>query len=221
MKKIVLFSLTLLLIGGFLLAQNLSLAPKALAQDQPESPIKMSDFTPIDGANVFRAEVFEEVAGDSGILSSVKREVYGKPALLHNYIFTSATDSTSQMLIPHNNTVISETLPVFESGQTQADSSDGGNVKYFWYTLIPADTNNDSKLGDGDRRTLAVSDADGKNFTEVIKGVDELKGQFQKNASTRLVFYTSNGKTYKAIVDLAKKQATLTASLPDVAHPTL
>jgi uncharacterized protein YxjI len=76
------------------------------------------------------------------------------------------------------------------------------------------DTNDDKRLSEADRKTIAVSDVSGANYTEVIPKVDRLLNTFQISETNVLMIYETDGKSFVTELDLGQRIAVETKELP-------
>jgi hypothetical protein len=113
-----------------------------------------------------------------------------------------------QTLLPSNESIILNKtgLPSFDTNTAP--------VKWWLYSVVNADTNQDKKLTDQDKFILAMSDVDGKNYVELIPDVDQLLGQFMKSDTVLFFFYRQNDKKYYAKIDLQARKVISTAEYP-------
>ena len=145
------------------------------------------------------------------IEQEVDRGYYSKGAVSPaNYLVLNVKDKSAIRLVPKNNTLFIQTQKIGKNDK------EGKLVKTsgIWYTVVKADTNDDKHLSEEDRKTIAVSDVSGANYTEVIPKVDRLLNTFQINETNVLIIYETDGKSFVAELDLSQRQVIETKELP-------
>ena len=78
------------------------------------------------------------------------------------------------------------------------------------------DSNEDGRLDAQDKQTLAVSDANGQNFTELISDVEEILGRERLDDENLLLIYKTNGNIIAATVKITEKKIIQSKELPKV-----
>lgn len=129
-----------------------------------------------------------------------------------NYLILNTTDKSAIRLAPKNNSLF------IRAEKLGKNDKDGKLVQTsgLWYVLVKADTDNDRRLTEEDRKTVAVSDVSGANYTEVIPKLDRLHNTFRINETRILMAYEIGGKNFVTEVDLAQKKAIETKELPAI-----
>ncbi|MBE9031508.1 hypothetical protein IQ266_17385 [filamentous cyanobacterium LEGE 11480] len=128
-----------------------------------------------------------------------------------NYLFLDTETATFVKLLDDNRQLITNTSQ-FPTGPKAcrpktACAGQSETVKSIVYTIVKQDTNNDQRLTTDDSQTIAVSDANGKNYTELIQDADVVYHKVYKQATQRLlVAYARDGKRLLDVIDLTKKQ---------------
>jgi hypothetical protein len=87
-------------------------------------------------------------------------------------------------------------------------------VEWFLYSVVKTDTDGDKELSEKDKQTLAISDAIGVGFTEIIQDVDSLLGSAISESNRLLLIYKSAGKNYTSQIDLPSRKVLSTNELP-------
>jgi hypothetical protein len=120
---------------------------------------------------------------------------------VHNYVFFNKENETVHTLLPTNDYWIANTTSF------PANDEERGRqptvTQWFVYSLVKVDTDGDRKLTYKDHRTLAISDAGGNGYAEIVTDVEEVYGQTLREPATLLIFYRSNSKRQVAKIDLA------------------
>jgi hypothetical protein len=141
----------------------------------------------------------------------VDRGYYTKGAVSPtNYLVLNVKDKSAIRLVPKNNTLFIQTQKIGKNDKEGKLIKTSG----IWYTVVKADTNDDKRLSEEDRKTIAVSDVSGANYTEVIPKVDRLLNTFQINETNVLMIYETDGKSFVTELDLGQRTAVETKELP-------
>jgi hypothetical protein len=198
----------------------------ASASPTPAPKVWMTDFQPISGTPYLYAPIY--VATDEqrqSITKQVKSAVYSRnydsSLDIRNYMFVHRDNLTSNKLLANNTERIieleqfGETAPTSKTGKYSTPATRLKKVTTFWYSKVSSDTNGDKTLDAKDRKSIALSDVSGANYTEVIKDIDQIILIHSKGTDRRLVIYTTGTKHFVADVDITKRTATI-RELPSV-----
>ncbi len=149
---------------------------------------------------------FEELEGTRYLMAPVnsqpnyRQDSSAKKVLtIRNYLFVNANDKSAQRLVPENDFLFVNAQKVV------LERRDDKIVRGMWYEVVKADSNKDKILDNRDKKTIAVSDVSGSDYTEVIDEVDRFLGSHQKNSTTLLVFYELDGREYISEIDILKR----------------
>ncbi|MCC5635948.1 hypothetical protein LC593_08775 [Nostoc sp. CHAB 5844] len=162
--------------------------------------------------------LFELLKGTPYLMAAItsqqnyRQSYYEKEASsIRNFLFLNTNDKSAWRLVPNNNFLFlrHERLNLSTPPRDVVK-----NVQGIWYEVITADSNGDKRLTTDDRKTIAVSDVSGKNYTELIHQVDQVLGKHQLNDSTLLVFYTSGAEHFVTEINIPVRQAVVTKQLP-------
>jgi hypothetical protein len=139
-------------------------------------------------------------------ISSSREAEYSKGSFdnVHNYVFFNKENETAHTLLATNDYWIADTKSFPEK-----DEAGGGLptvTQWFLYSLVKVDSDGDRKLTYKDHRTLALSDAGGNGYTEIVPDVEEVYGQTLREPATLLIFYRSQSKRYVAKLDLVNRK---------------
>lgn len=129
---------------------------------------------------------------------------------IRNYLFVNANDKSAQLLAPTNNFLFLKAEEVFL--QRRVDKI----VRGMWYEVVKADTNNNQRLDKQDKKTIAVSDISGSDYTEIINGIDRVLGSQQQNSTTLLVFYELDGREYIGEINIPRRILVEQQVLPSI-----
>lgn len=177
----------------------------ANAEGQKDNNLKMSlgNFRELEGTPYLIAPVNSQ--------KNYRQSSYEKkPLNIHNYLFVNGNDKSARQLVRENNFLFLNAQEVVL--ERRADKI----VRGMWYKVVKADTNNDTRLDDKDKKTIAVSDVSGSDYTEVIDEVDRFLGSHQKTSTTLLVFYEFDGREYVGEIDILKRVLVEKVVLPSI-----
>lgn len=162
--------------------------------------------------------LFESLKGSPYLMATItsqhnyRQSYYEKEALnIRNFLFFNTSDKSAWRLVTSNNFLF---LRYEKLGLSTPPGDVVKNVQGMWYEVVTADSDGDKRLTADDRKTIAVSDVSGKNYTEIIRQVDQVLGTHQPNDSTLLVFYTSSAKHFVTEINIPARQAVITQQLP-------
>ncbi|WP_414619054.1 hypothetical protein [Calothrix sp. CCY 0018] len=160
---------------------------------------------------------FSELEGTPYLMAPVNsqlnyRQDYSenKQFTIRNYLFVNVNDKSTQQLVPKNDFLFVNAQKVV------LERRDDKIVRGIWYEVVKADSNNDKRLDNNDKITIAVSDVSGSDYTEVIDEVDRFLGSHQKNSTTLLVFYELDGREYIGEIDMLKRVLVEKVVLPAI-----
>jgi hypothetical protein len=180
----------------------------ATAAEQNKS---LGNFSSVPGTRFLSAPISN--SSDTGS-SSLSYSDYGNRNV-NNLVFFDPTTSRVTQLLPNNQAQIALTVTLPEV--TAAGSSEPPKqVNWFLYGIIKTDTNNDQKLTNADQMVLAITDAGGQGYTELIDKVDQFYGQTLNDANTMILIYSKEGKLLSSTVNLQKRQVTATKAFPSL-----
>ncbi len=152
-------------------------------------------------------------SGEHGGYSYLSSYDYSYRGDAYNYVFFNTVDSSINMLLPNNDYLIVQAI-------SYPEKNDNGKAtdptKWFLYRLIKRDSNQDGNLSYNDLETLAISDAGGKNYSEVISDVSLIFGRALRDENTLTVIYLKNSRKFYSIIDLINKEVSLTNELPSI-----
>jgi hypothetical protein len=204
MLRLITFCLVVCLALNSIACQNTqqSAASAAPPRANAGSPRTLGGFKPIEGTTYLMAPISSQPKGE--FLSK------GNYDNTHNYAFLNTADESAHQLLPTNDYIVAQTVRLPDEGRNEKGPA---AVQWFLYFLVKDDTDADRKLTYKDHRTLAVSDAGGWGYTEIIQNVEEVYGHALRDANTLLVIYRSGSKKYVARVDLPNRKVVSTSDL--------
>jgi len=156
------------------------------------------------------------VSGSSYLMGPIESQTEGEYSSkggsrsIHNYVFFNTADESVHTLMSTNDYWISETISFPETRESNQKSEP---VQWFLYFVVKEDTDGDKKLTYKDNRVVAVSDAAGMGFTELITDVEEVFGQAIRDSNTLFVLYRSKSKKNVARIDLPNRKVVSTNEL--------
>jgi len=131
-------------------------------------------------------------------------------ASTRNLLFSNMQNETNTWLLPNSDYLITSHRLINESNSYDKDKT----VITIFYQIVKADTNNDSRLTGNDKLTLALSDPEGNNYTEIIMNVDQVLGYDVINKHAIAIIYSRENIGYAAYIDLTTFTTTKEIELP-------
>lgn len=184
--------------GGYQLGRFFLREPTAntVANKKPQEDKKvktsLGNFRELEGTPYLMAPINARLNYSQ---DSVKKQAF----TIRNYLFVNVNDKSIQQLVPKNDFLF------VNAQEVVLERRDDKIVRGIWYEVVKADSNNDKRLDNNDKKTIAVSDVSGSDYTEVIDEVDRFLGSHQKNSRTLLVFYELDGREYIAEIDIRER----------------
>jgi hypothetical protein len=201
--RTLLLALALLLALGLAACSSPGTGPATASQPTPTpAPTKvLGAFAPIHGTDYLVAPIVRDATAREEGGFSLSSPGY-TPATTHNLIFVNQRDETIRQLLPTNDQVLvyRESFP-----EQREDDEEPLPITWFLYGIVAADTNGDEQLDQGDRQTLAISDAGGVGYTEVLSDVEIVLGTTLRDPSTLLVIVRQGGAYQLARIDLPSR----------------
>ncbi len=199
--------------------------PAPLSSVTPASPAStvklwMTDFQQIDGtpylyAPIYVATTEQRQSISKQIKSAVYSRNYDSGIDIRNYMFVHRDNLTSNKLLANNTERIieleqfGENAPTAKTSKYSTPATRLNKVTTFWYVKVSSDTNGDKTLDSKDRKSIALSDVSGANYTEVVKDIDKIILIHSKGIDRRLVIYTTGTKYFVADVNIIKRTSTI------------
>lgn len=141
----------------------------------------------------------------------------------HNYIFFNKETVAFTKLLPTNDYLIKQTTQLTETGVIESApygvkpelrcDEKSQTIRWLLYLVVNQYTNSDKQLSPKDITNLAMSDVSGKNYTELIPGIQLILGLTMKNAQQLIVIYRKDNQNQVSIIDLLKREVTLTQDI--------
>lgn len=143
---------------------------------------------------------------------SFNRSYYAKAAKsIRNYLFIDNNTAQKHWLFEHNNYLIERA----DKLQT-ADYAATPAVLAILYQLVKQDTDQDQRLTARDLRTLALSDAKGIGYIELLDKVETVTDHQLISKDKLLIVYRKAGESYTAIINLVNRELIDNSRLPRV-----
>ncbi|TAD80357.1 MAG: hypothetical protein EA001_00750 [Oscillatoriales cyanobacterium] len=166
-----------------------------------KSQTELGDFERIAGSNLLRAPLYRQQTYSQ---DSVGRSYDKSANSIENYLFFDPLNNQTYWLKARNTALI---LAVTElNAATPGTNSPTPELVRppvaFLYRVIEADTNQDQRLNEADRPSLAISDPTGRRFKVLIPQVDRFHGVSQVNNQRVAVLYSMNKRLKVAEVNL-------------------
>lgn len=169
-------------------------------------------FARIEGTNFLIAPVVSEQEYSNFGYGSMKEQ---KNQAVRNYLFLNSLNQTTHWLLP-NNEVLFLSDELISDRKRRAEDIEPLPVSNIFYQLIKADSNKDGRLDAQDKQTIAFSDANGQNFTELISGIEEILGKERLDDDNFLLIYKTNENIVAATVKISEKKIIQSKELPKV-----
>jgi hypothetical protein len=171
-----------------------------------KTKISLSSFESLNGTPYLIAAVSSE--------QDYRQSYYEKEATsIRNFLFVNGSDKSARRLVTKNDFLF---LAYEKLGQQTQQQSVVNKVRGILYQVVTSDTNGDNRLNSSDRKTIALSDVSGANYTEVIPQVDIVLGTHQKEEAALLVFWVSGGKNFVTEINIPARKVTVTKQLPSL-----
>lgn len=183
--------------------------PPVITKANAEQKRILGDFRRIAGTNFMLAAINSTASGES-FLSISSSSGYGSSSSAHNYVFLDVTNNQTRLLLPNNDGLVVAAVSLPERRERDVEP----DVKYFLFGIVRADTDADKQLDGDDRRVLAISDAGGGGYREIIAEVEHVFGYTMTNPDTLVVVYKRGGKHFATRVDLPSREIVTTSELP-------
>lgn len=128
------------------------------------------------------------------------------PNVTCNFIFYDLATNQQTVLFSTNKNVVVESDDFY----FPTDPSDKRVVKWTSYVVADKDTNNDGFISSDDVKSLAVAQADGKNYHVYLTGLDRVLQTGLVGENDFFVFYEQDKSVFVARIDLANQKIILT-----------
>ncbi|NEO85108.1 MAG: hypothetical protein F6J87_12795 [Spirulina sp. SIO3F2] len=120
---------------------------------------------------------------------------------IRNYLFVNSQTTLEHWLLDTNDYLVTS-IDILSSEEVE-NGLEKQKTSGILYQLIKADTSEDNRIDYQDLKTLALSQPDGKGYTEVVEDVDTLIGHYLNPDGTLLVIYQKEETGYSVSIDLS------------------
>jgi len=168
---------------------------------QPES-LSIHRFQPIQGTSIFIATV-EQKRDWSSNFGASRWFSFEYGYTVRNLVFLDGNTLLSHYLFDTNSNYIVDTSQ-FPSPTSYPDTQPI-EVKWLVYKIAQQDTNSDGAVNSGDSFSIALSDAKGHNYIELIKSVNAVYGMDLLESNLLLLVYNTNGVYLASKIDLEQQ----------------
>ena len=183
----------------------------------------LGEFMAVNGTDYLAAPVYIDYSGkgrSEPIVAATDEYAWtkgskGSGSLVNNYVFVNQKDLSSRKLLPNNKSVILEERR-YGDDVKQPDSKikedvvakpNLQTVKSVLYRVVNADTNNDKIIDGRDKKTIAIADADGGNYKELVPGMDRILKIHNPSKDKQVVFYQTGSDFFVASIDISSRSA--------------
>jgi hypothetical protein len=181
----------------------------------------LGEFVAVSGTDYLSAPVYIDYSGKwrTEAVTSASDEYSGAKgakgggALVNNYVFVNQKDLSSRKLLPNNKSVILEERQYGDDvkkpdPKAKEDAiAQPKNIKSVLYRVVNADTNNDKTVDGRDKKTIAIADADGSNYKELVPGMERILKIHNPTKDQQVVFYQTGSDFFVASIDIPSRSA--------------
>ncbi len=168
-----------------------------------ESTAQLGTFERITGSSILRAPLYRQQSYDQASANRAYSSYSKETNAIENYLFFDELQKTTYWLKPRATALILSDKLLSESPESQNNSvPDQRPPVAFLYLLVEADTNNDKRLTESDRISLAMSDASGLRFKVLVPQVDQLHGTSRVQNQRVSILYSTDKKLKIADINL-------------------
>lgn len=170
-----------------------------------EERFRMGDIDKINGSDSVIIPLYSD--------QNFSLEYSGKSTVsTRNLLFTHLNNETSHWLFPNNKFLLAEHRLLNESGSWNKEQP----VRAILISLVKQDTNEDQRLTESDRLTLALTTPEGKQYTEVLDGIDTILGYELIGQEKLVILYNRDGVGRIAYIALDGFKVLKETALPKV-----
>lgn len=191
--------------------------PARVARANADVPKILGNFVRIPGTPFLMADIRSMPEGRQSSLASYSD---GPGPTTNNYVFLDLTDQSVRRLIPTNDHLIRGTEQFSDAGivspRFTTEGAAHAGVRWLVFGVVKLDSDRNGRLDENDLQTLAVSDAGGRGYTELIGEVTKSYGRALRDPDTLVVVYESGGTKRVSVIDLPKRAVTSTVALPSL-----
>ena len=170
--------------------------------NNPDS-LTLNQFHSIQGTSILVATVEQEDARVGDI--SARWFNFRNGYAVSNLIFLDGDTLSSHSLFETNNNAVIGLYQFPSPNFDSYSSAEQVEVKWLVYEIAKSDTNSDGKINSKDLSTVAISDVNGKSYTEIIGDVSDIYGMDLFESNVLLLVYQSKGIYTVVKIDLNQK----------------
>ena len=167
---------------------------------------------------VFRLGRVQRITGTQSVIIPLNaKQKYsmsyssGKSASsVRNILFSNMHTEASKWLLPNNQFLIANHRLL----NKENSYGDNYNVVTILYDVVKSDTNNDSRLTTNDKLTIAMSDPEGNNYTEVLDTIDEVLGYEILDKEALAIVFNRGDQGYIAYINFVDFKIVKEVELP-------
>ena len=140
-----------------------------------------------------------------------------KNSATRNFLFLNTADNSTHRLLSSNDFLIISSEEISkEVAKENQGNYERFPIAYFLYQIVKNDSDGDKKLTGKDLKTVSLSDASGKNLTEIFGNVEQVFGKSQIDNDTLMIHYLANGKPLVSTIKLSEYKVISTTELPNI-----
>jgi hypothetical protein len=210
-----------LLFGAGCGIKNPSLVSSNPAHAEEKKNYVLGEFSTVSGTEYLSAPVYIDYSGKGRTAGSEEYSEWtkgskgakGDGGVVNNYVFVNQKDLSSRKLLPNNKSVILEERQYGEDVKNpdpkvkEDPMAKPKNIKSVLYRVVTADTNNDKVIDGRDKKTIAIADADGSNYKELVPGMERILKIHNPSKDKQVVFYQTGSDSFVASIDIPGRSA--------------
>ena len=144
---------------------------------------------------------------------SYAQSYYSKSSYsVRNFLFINVKTNGKEWLFPNNKWLIANNYTLSEKEHREKDRK----IRAILYNIVKSDTNEDGRLTEKDKLTIALSSPSGKNYREILAAIDLFIGHSLMGSDTMLILYQKNNIGYSANVSLKDFTLSNQSELPKI-----
>jgi len=169
---------------------------------------------------VFRLGTIEHIKGFQSVIvplysdQNFSLKYSGSKSIVstRNLLFSNMLTQVNKWLLPKNNYLIANHRLINETNSYDRNI----DVVTILYSIVKSDTNSDSRLTISDKVTVALSDPEGNNYTEVLKDIDDVLGYEILEKKVIAIMFNRENQGFITYVKLSDFKVTKEIELPKI-----
>jgi hypothetical protein len=186
-------------------------APGQKAANEAPPDKDLGPFVRVPGTKWLLADIDDSGRRRSRVSSYNLSSGSGTSPRSRNVVFLDPETGTFRRLLPTNDWLILDRQAFPEPSRKSEDPT---MTTRFLYQIVKADTDRDDELSEADLITVAISDADGDHYAELLTDVGEVHTATMGGDSTLVIIHRTRGKLRLSRVDLGARQVVDTTDVP-------